>query len=142
MGIRSVRQDLEQLREYVKEGQTDRALATIDHALQELEPERLLTTTEAARALGIRSVNTLKVLLRLEGVGAVRHGNRTMIPLAEVERLRDTVRVRQIQALDRAHDEIEELGGPEGLSEAELDELETGRPGRPPWESMPAETER
>ena len=95
--------------------------------------EQLLTATEAARALGIRSVNTLKVLLRTEAVATVSHGNRTMIPLAEVERLRDGLRVRQVQRLDRLHDEIDELGAPDGLSDAELDDLETGRPGRLPW---------
>jgi hypothetical protein len=142
MAIRTVREDLEQLRAYVVDGETDKALATIDHALRELEPERLLTTTEAARALNIRSVNTLKVLLRLEAANTVRHGNRIMIPLAEVERLRDAARVRQVQALDRLHDEIADLGAPEGLSEEELEELEAGRPGRLPWQTEPAETGR
>lgn len=135
MRIQGLRDDLEQLREYVKQGQTDKALAAIEHALQELEPERLLTTTEAARVLGIRSVNTLKLLLRSEAVRTVARGNRTMIPLAEVERLQASERVRGIRASDRVHDAIDELGGRDGLSESELKELEAVRPGRLPWQA-------
>jgi hypothetical protein len=133
MDTRAVRADLEQLKRYLQAGLTDQALAALDQALDELRPDQLLTTTEAAQALGIRSVNTLKVLLRSEGVATVSHGNRTMIPLAEVERLRDSLRVRQIRRLDRRHDEIDDLGGPDGLSDTELDDLEAGRPGRLPW---------
>ncbi len=80
-------------------------------------------------------MNTLKLLLRSEGVRTVPRGNRTMIPLAEIERLQESERVRGIRASDRLHDAIDELGGSEGLSESELKELEAVRPGRLPWEA-------
>lgn len=142
MSIRTVRDDLERLRTYVQDGQTDEALATIEHALDALEPERLLTTTEAARVLNIRSVNTLKLLLRREGIRVVRRGNRTMVPLAEIERLQTSELVRGIRASDRMHDAIESLGGSAGLSDDELEELEAGRPGRLPWEAPLPEADR
>ncbi len=40
-----------------------------------LDRDRLLTTRQAADLLGIRSVNTLKLLLRREQVPTVRRGN-------------------------------------------------------------------
>lgn len=93
----------------------------------------LLTTTEAAEALGMRSVNTLKVLLRAEGVPTVKHGNRTMIPFDELVRLRSSERLRDLQAIDRMHDETACLGSDEGMTEELLDALNAGRPGTPPW---------
>jgi hypothetical protein len=107
----------------------------LDKALTALDPDRLLTTTQAAEFLGIRSVNTLKVLVRVEGLRTVRHGNRMMIPLSELERIQHTPRLRGLHASDRIHAETSELGAPEGLTPDELAALETGRPGRLPWES-------
>ena len=63
-------------------------------------PHRLLTTSEVAEVLGIRSINTLKALVRVEGIETVLHGNRMMIPLSEVERLHDTARVRGIRVAE------------------------------------------
>jgi len=132
MTIAELREELEQVRELVLHGDRDGALGTLDHALRELDAERLLTTTEAASFLGVRSVNTLKLLLRQERIATVQHGNRAMVPLGELERLRDSERVRGLRASDRRHDAAEALGG-EALSEAELVDLEAGRPGTLPW---------
>ena len=75
-------------------GDRESDVSTLDSALDALDGERLLTTTEAASFLGIRSVNTLKLLLRAEGVPTVRRGNRTLVALGEVERLRGGARPR------------------------------------------------
>jgi hypothetical protein len=56
-----------------------------------------------------------------------------MIPLSEVERIRDHVVVRGIRASDLIHDATEDLGSPEGLTQAEMDALSAARPGTPPW---------
>jgi hypothetical protein len=96
--------------------------------------DRLLTTRQAADLLGIRSVNTLKLLLRREQVPTVRRENRTMVALGEIERLQDSERVRGIRASDAAHDATEGLGVPKGLSAALLEDLEAVRPGRLPWQ--------
>ena len=135
MTIRGLRESLEQIRSYVEVGATDKALDKITATLRSLDKERLLTTTEAAELLGIRSVNTLKSLLRLEQVPTVRRGNRTMIALGELEKVRRNERVRGLRASDAAHDAIEELGVPDGLSPAQLEELEASRPGGLPWQA-------
>lgn len=96
------------------------------------QPDQLLTTTEAAELLGIRSTTTLKLLARREGLAYERHGNRMMIPLRELERLQGSAIVRGIQESDRAHDATVDLDG--ALSEDELEALEAARPGTLPWE--------
>ena len=135
MDIIDQRAVLEELRAYVQEGQTDKALDAIERSLNAIDHDRLLTTTEAAHLLGIRSVNTLKLLLRLEQVPTVRRGNRTMIALGELEKLQRNERVRGLRASDAAHDATEELGVPDGLSPAQLEELEASRPGGLPWQA-------
>ena len=97
-----------------------------------MDRDRLLTTRQAADLLGIRSVNTLKLLLRREQIPTVRRGNQTMVALGEVERLQDGEHVRGIRASDAAHDATDGLGLPKGLSAAQLENLEAARPGRPP----------
>lgn len=142
MNVTRLRDNLEAARARLREGDADGALDTLDHALRALDGERLLTTSEAARLLGIRSVNTLKLLVRTEQLRTVFHGNRMMIPLAEVERIQQSERVRGIRASDRMHDATAVLGGDEGLSEEQLSDLEAERPGRLPWEDAAPSRDR
>ena len=135
MMIRKLRDDLEEIRSFVREGASDDALDKLTATLRALDSDRLLTTRQAADLLGIRSVNTLKLLLRREQVPTVRRGNRTMVALGEVERLQDSERVRGIRASDAAHDATDGLGVPKGLSSAQLEGLESARPGRLPWQA-------
>jgi hypothetical protein len=135
MTITKLRESLEQVRSHVEAGDTDKALHKIAATLRELDEGRLLTTTEAAALLGIRSVNTLKLLLRLEQIPTVRRGNRTMIALGEIEKIQNSERVRGIRASDAAHDATEELGVRDGLSPAQLEDLEATRPGTLPWKA-------
>ncbi len=134
MSITELREDLRELRAYLREGRTDEALGKIDQALQELEGERLLTTTEAASLLGIRSVNTLKLLCRRGDICYVTRGNRTMIPLAELERVQESDPVRRIRILDKMHEETSELGSSGGMTEEQMEALHQSRPGTSPWE--------
>lgn len=132
MTITALRQELEEARALVQSGQSEQALTKLYKALSDLAPETLLTTTKAAELLGIGSVNTLKLMCRRGMIGYRMHGNRTMIPLSEVERLQESPLVRGIRASDRAH----EMGTPEGLTPEQLDDLEEARPGRLPWEAV------
>jgi hypothetical protein len=135
MTIATLRQELEEARALVQRGQSEQALTKLDKALADLAPETLLTTTKAAELLGIGSVNTLKLMCR-QGLIAYRlHGNRTMIPLSEVERLQESPLVRGLRASDRAHEQAAALGTPDGLTPEQLDDLEEARPGRLPWEA-------
>ncbi len=138
MGITDQRKVLEILRTYVQDGHTEKALEVIDRSLHAIDGDRLLTTTEAAQLLGIRSVNTLKLLCRLGEIRAVTRGNRTMVPLSEVERVQESERVRGIRASDRVHAAAEELGDDAGLTPRQLEDLEAARPGTLPWEASPA----
>ncbi len=114
--------------EQAEAGNTAEVAPTAQKALQELESDRLLTTTEAAEALGVRSINTVKLWRRNGFLASVQRGNGAMIPLAEVER------VRAIRAADKLHDVSAAFGVPEGLSDEEMEQLSAARPGQLPWQ--------
>ncbi len=130
----ALREELRQARAYVEEGQTEQALDTLDRALQRLDADNLLTTTQAAAYLGLGSVNTVKALVRREGLHYTARGNRMMIPVAELERLRDSAVVRGLREADRAHEATIDLDG--DLTIDECDALRAGRPGHAPWERV------
>jgi hypothetical protein len=131
---------LQQLRQQfalqVQARQWDAADALAEQILaitERLRPQELLTTSEAAKLLGFRSRNTLKALVRAECVPTVRRGNRTMIPLEEVVRLRDQERTRGLHASERLHEQVADLGIESPLTPEELADLEAARPGVAPW---------
>ncbi len=125
---------LETLREQIQTGRDDEALRLIERSLAAVGGDRLLTTTQAAHALGIGSVNTVKVLCKAGTLAHIKHGSRTMIPLREVERLQGTSLVRGIHASERDHAATDALGDDGGLTQEQLDALEAARPGVVPWE--------
>ena len=129
-----LRKDLHTVIEQAEAGNTGEVVRTAQEALRALDGDRLLTTTEAAEALGVRSINTVKLWHRNGFLSGVQRGNHTMIPFAEIERVRDDERVRAIRAADRLHDASSEFGVPEGLSDEELQRLSAARPGRLPWQ--------
>ncbi|HZU77863.1 MAG TPA: helix-turn-helix domain-containing protein [Dehalococcoidia bacterium] len=133
MSITELRKDLEEIRASARAGDLSQVVEKVDHALGALDSSRLVTTTEAAHLLGIRSVNTLKLLVRQQGIPHELHGNRMMIPIAALERLQENAVVRGLRASDRAHDAIEQLGVPRGLTQKQMDDLSAARPGRVPW---------
>lgn len=133
MSVSDIRKDLEEIRASARAGDMDQVVQAVDRALRALDGSRLLTTAEAAELLGIRSVNTLKTLIRQSGAVYELHGNRMMIPVSTLEALQHSQAVRGIRASDQAHDELErELGGE--MSAGELRDLSASRPGRLPWQ--------
>lgn len=134
MSISDVRRNLNAIKASAEAGQFDQVVERVNNALQSLDDQRLLTTTEAAALLGIRSVNTLKLLVRRLGLPYVRHGNRMMLALDDVERLQRDQVVAGVRASDSAHDEIEPLGAADDLTREQMDALEAGRPGVLPWQ--------
>lgn len=133
MSIRVLRQDLEAIREHAQAGELDGVVDTVDHALSTLDANRLMTTSEAAALLGIRSVNTLKLLARRHNLPYQMHGNRMMIPISALERLQDSADVRGIHASEAAHDDTADLGDEHGLDAGELEDLAAQRRGELPW---------
>ncbi|HEY8745745.1 MAG TPA: hypothetical protein VIU62_21880 [Chloroflexota bacterium] len=93
----------------------------------------MLTTTETAAYLNIRSVNTVKVLIRRLNVPHEMHGSRMMVPIAALDALQDDALVRGIRASDRAHDATAALDDDAAPTDDQLEALEQGRPGVVPW---------
>lgn len=131
------RAELEQslyLLDAVNDARAKEAAVRIRAALDEADQEEYLTTMEAARALGIRSVNTIKLWVKTGYLNGKRIGGRLLIPRGEIERLANDERVRVMQAIGRAHEESADLGRDSGMTPVELQLLEDGRPGRLPWQ--------
>jgi len=61
-------------------------------------------------------------------------GNRMMILMSEIDRGQESEPIRMLRALDKALDEIEDFGSPDGLTEEEMEILHASRPGTPPSE--------
>jgi excisionase family DNA binding protein len=99
----------------------------------EADQEEYLTTMEAARALGIRSVDTIKLWVKTGYLQGKQIGGRLLIPRTEIERLSGDERVRVMQAIGRGHEESSDLGREGGMTSEELRLLEKGRPGKLPW---------
>lgn len=134
MGITELRETLSQALTSAEEGNVTETVRVLKSALREVDARRLLTTTEAAQLLGVRSINTVKAWVRSGYIHGVTQGSRTLIPVAEVERIQDSARVRGIRAAERLHSESAELGVDGELSQDELDALSAGRPGTLPWQ--------
>jgi Helix-turn-helix domain len=133
-----LRKDLQTVIEQAEAGNTAEVVRTAQKALRELDGAWLLTTTEAAEALGVRSINTVKLWCRTGLLSSVQRGNRMMIPLAEIERVQNDERVRAIRAADKLHDASKDFGVPEGLTDEEMQRLSAARPGRLPWQKSRA----
>ena len=137
MSITDLRKELEEIRTHAQEGDLAQVVQKVDRALHALDSGQMVTTTQAAHLLGIRSVNTLKLLVRRSGLPYEMHGNRMMVSVAVLERLQESPEVGAIRASDRAHDASEALGSMRRLTAAQLDDLEAGRPGQLPWDAQP-----
>jgi|ERR1035437_7279076 excisionase family DNA binding protein len=117
----------------VTDQRAQEAAERIRTALREADQDEYLTTAEAARALGIGSVNTIKAWVRTGYLAGTKAGGRTLIPRSEIERMEMDAPVRAMRAMDCLHHESADLGSDEGLTEEELRVLEAGRPGTLPW---------
>lgn len=139
MVIDKVRGDLIQARDEIKQGRSEQAIQSIEHALEELD-DRLLTTHEAQMILGLGSVNTLKLLVKKAALHVHFHGNRMMIPMSELRELQNSAVVRGLRTSDRLHAASRDIGAGGELSPEELDDLEEARPGSPPWSRVTSTT--
>jgi molybdopterin-binding protein len=90
-------------------------------------PKQTLTAAEAARALGI-SLDTLR---RWDRTGKIRverdAGNRRVVPVAEVERLRGPEGSEQLSARNRFHGVVRSIAVEGLLAQVEIDVTEPTR---------------
>lgn len=141
MTIGDLRGELSQARRAAESGDLAQTVRQLDKVLEHIKPDHLLTSTEAAHMLGVRSPNTILGWCRTGYIRGVRRGGRTMIPVSEVERIQEGDQVRMIRALDELHDQTADLGSDDGLTEEELELLHQSRPGTLPWERGSCESE-
>lgn len=130
------REELEQslaLLNDVTDVRAQQAADRIRAALREADQEEFLTTMEAARALGIRSVNTIKLWVKAGYLHGKKIGGRMLIPRSEIERLENDARVRALRTVGKLHLESSDLGRDDGMTPEELQLLDDGRPGTLPW---------
>jgi len=128
--IEDLERDLDALRALADKTNDADARSAIERIVTRLQPGQTVTTTEAARLLGIRSINTVKALVLSEEIPHTRAGNRMMIPVSEILRLKESQWVSYLKHSDRVHEEI----GGEPMTHDEMDILSETRPGTLPWQ--------
>jgi hypothetical protein len=84
VGIAELRQTLTHALESAEQGNVSETVRVLKAALHDVDRDRLLTTTEAARLLGVRSINTVKAWCRT----GYLYDNRSLAAMAEVCRSR------------------------------------------------------
>ncbi len=120
----------------VADTRAQEAATRIRATLSEADREEFLTTMEAAHALGIRSVNTIKLWVKTGYLHGKKIGGRTLIPWSEIERLEQDGRVITLRTIGRLHQESSDLGRDDGMTAAELRMLDDDRPGTLPWKKV------
>lgn len=134
MSLASVREELHRARERLVAGDTAAATDGIDRALEELEPARVLTPAQAAEALGVESANVVRYWCDSGFLNCGSRDGCLTIPLGEVDRVRESAEVTATRIADQYLAASAELGGPDEMSETELDDLTASRPGTLPWQ--------
>lgn len=107
------------------------AADTIAHLFNGAGAQQLLTPAEAADALGVESAAVVSYWLKTDYLHGVKRDGRTMVPVAEVERIMDEDRVRNLRAANKLEELTSELGW--DMTDEEMQELSASRPGTLPW---------
>jgi excisionase family DNA binding protein len=97
----------------------------------ETAPPKLMTTGEAAEALGIRSVNTIKRWAQDGKLEGFRRGGRVLVSARSVAALAESSLIGREQAYEH---ELNEALAPFDAGNEEIPELGATRSGRKPWE--------
>jgi excisionase family DNA binding protein len=92
----------------------------------------LMTTGEAAEALGIRSVNTIKRWAQDGKLEGFRRGGRVLVSARSVAALAESSALRREQDYER---ELDEALAPFDAGEGEIPALRQMWEGQKPWES-------
>ena len=134
----AVERILDMIDQLADEDRTQEIKAIVVRAREDLlDGDTFVTTTQAAKLLGIGSINTIKSMVKHGEIADTRKvGNRTTIPLREIKRLQETDVARDLRAIAttmalRALPEEGDENTP--MSREQMDILEAGRPGTLPW---------
>lgn len=120
MIVRDVRDHIEAARRLIDEGDAAEAQKHLSVAARQLDPDTMLTTTEAADLLGIRSKNTIKAMARRGQIAAALRGNRYMIPMTEIIRLQDAPVIHDLHAIQRDYTRMAFPGSDDPVSDEEM----------------------
>jgi excisionase family DNA binding protein len=96
----------------------------------ETAPPKLMTTGEAAEALGIRSVNTIKRWAQDGKLEGFRRGGRVLVSARSVAELAESSAIGHERAYER---ELDEALAPFDAGDGEIPELGLTWSGRKPW---------
>ncbi len=97
----------------------------------------MLTTSEAAALLGIRSKNTIKAMARRGLIAATLVGTRFLIPVTEVAWLQNAPVVHELRAVECDYDVMAFPGSNDPVGEEEMGSLRAGETGTLPWRRGP-----
>src|SRR5438045_666850 len=117
MIVRDIRDHIEAARKLIDEGDAAEAQKHLSIAARQLDPSKMLTTTEAADLLGIRSKNTIKAMARRGQIAAAMVGNRYMIPMTEILRLQDEPVIHELHAIQRDYAGVAFPGSDDPISD-------------------------
>ena len=139
MSVEEAARDLEIVRQALQqEGRQDLA-ARLDRALAALGPadpgtrQDLMTTTEAARALGVRSVNTIKRWAHDGLLTGYRLGGRVLVTRESVDAMLRNAALTEHRRFERELDDVASTFDVIEEDAARLSDLEMPRTGRKPW---------
>jgi excisionase family DNA binding protein len=134
MIVREVRDHIEAARTLIAEGDTAEAQKHLALAARQLDPGAMLTTTEAAEMLGIRSKNTIKAMARRGQIAAAIVGTRYMIPMTEIIRLQDEPVIHELHTIQRDYARMAFPGSDDPISDEEMESMREGHAGTLPWQ--------
>ncbi|MGI8854869.1 MAG: helix-turn-helix domain-containing protein [Thermomicrobiales bacterium] len=134
MIVRDVRDHIEAARKLIDEGDAAEAQRHLSIAARQLDPSMMLTTTQAAELLGIRSKNTIKAMTRRGQIAAAIAGNRYMIPMTEIIRLQDEPVIHDLHAIQRDYARMAFPGSDDPVSDKEMESMREGHTGTLPWQ--------
>lgn len=134
MIVRDIRDHIEAARKLIDEGDAAEAQKHLAVAARQLDPGTMLTTTEAAKMLGIRSKNTIKAMARRGQIAAAIVGNRYMIPMTEIVRLQNEPVIHELHAIQRDYAHMAFPGSDDPVSDTEMESMREGHTGRLPWQ--------
>ncbi len=129
--------ELKTLAQELKDRGDSQLARRVDRAISALKAEQgraeldLMTTGEAAHALGIRSVNTIKRWAAQGLLDGFRRGGRVLVSRASVEKMKGHKSVKQEVTFER---ELDEALDPFDFGDEPVPEFFVSRTGRKPRE--------